>query len=90
MPEATMYEDRAFQPPKHYIRFTGQVLCVNTITVAQRMKELSDDHLRLRVLRFDPAHVLGAARRIEGISHRLLLWNLNYERAESDVELAAH
>jgi hypothetical protein len=71
MPEAAMHKNGPLQPSKNDIRLPGKLLSMETIAVAHRVKKLSDDHLRLCILRLDPPHVLGATRRIEQIGHRL-------------------
>ena len=73
MPKAAMNKNGPFQSSKHDIRFARKILGVEPVAEAERVQKLTDGDFRLGVLRFDPAHVLGAARRIEGIGHRLLL-----------------
>ena len=60
MPETAVDEYRLFLWTENEIRFSGQVLAVEAVSVAQRVDQFPHHYLRLHVFRSYRRHVFGA------------------------------
>lgn len=61
MPKATMNKHGYAPPDECDVGPTRERLDVDSVAKAARIQSPPEDHLRLRILRLDPSHVLGSA-----------------------------